>query len=131
MMNDGQAKKRNIAPRYKTVRSIPRKRPRLLCAEERTIDVEIEYLVGACTGSGIRSADQIILSEASPQRELDRMVVILACVLQDEVAAESAICRVVDEIVSSVALDIFGFEKNGFRKLAFQGEAPVEEPRSL
>src|SRR5579863_10440179 len=86
LMKDGERKKRQISPREKAVGRVPRIRTRLLRGKNWTIDVEVERLIRARTGSCVGAHQRISLVEVAPQRDLEGVVVILPRVEKDEIS---------------------------------------------
>ena len=118
-MDDRQIEKWKVSPGEEAVRRIPRIRAGLLRAEDVVVDVEIERLVGSCAGTSVGAHEHVGFAEIAAESDLERVVVIVARVLQDEVAAgESG--SVINEAAGTAALKIFSLGVNGSGEFFFE-----------
>ena len=123
---------RQQTPGQKTVGSIPRIRSRLLGAELRIVDANVEHLVRAGMGAHVGGEEHVPVAEGAAGSELEGVVVILSRVLEHEIAIEGCgIDKVVNQAVGTTLLDIFDLEVNGGWELAFERQAPVDETGGL
>src|SRR5579863_2412373 len=130
LVNDREFEQRQISPGKKAVGSIPRIRTGLLRAQDRTIDIEIECLIGVSAGARVGAHHHVGFVEVAPQGDLKRVVAVVAGVFEEEIAARGVVASVIDESARSFSLKIFRLEIDGGRKLFFEGNAPVDKARS-
>lgn len=84
-----------------------------------------------CAGAGVGDDDHIALAETATQIKLEGVVPVVACVLQDEVAAGQVVRRVVDKVLTAAALQEFGLQEERCREFLFECGTPVQEARRL
>ena len=126
LMDYGQLEEREISPGEEAVGSVPGIGAGLLGAEDRAVDVEVERLIGAGAGAGVGTHDHVAFAKAVAERNLEGVVAVVACVLEEEVAVGGASQRVVDEAAGAAAVEEFGFQIDGGGQFLFEAEAPVE-----
>ena len=78
LMDYGKFEQREISPGEKTVRSIPGIRAGLLRAEDGTVDIEVEGLIGAGAGASVGAHDHVGFAEVVAKSELEGLVMIVA-----------------------------------------------------
>src|SRR5208337_2294362 len=96
-MYEWQLEKWQETPGEKAVGRVPRIGARRLRTQDGIIDIEIENLVGTGARPHVRAHHHVALAEAATQAELKGVVMVLARVLQKEIATRLAIDGVVNE----------------------------------
>src|ERR1700724_109241 len=127
LMDDGKLEQRKVSPGKESVGSVPEIGARLLGTEDGVVNVEIESLIAVGAGAGVGAHEHVSFAEVVAERNLQAVVTIFTCVLEEVISVGAVVESVVDESVGAATVEELSFQIDCGGKFLFEGEAPVEK----
>ena len=107
-MDDGKLEQREVSPGEEAVGSVPEIGARLLGTEDGVVNVEIESLIAVGAGAGVGAHEHVSFAEVVAERNLQAVVTIFTCVLEEVISVGAVVESVVDESAGAATVERLG-----------------------